>query len=188
LNEFKGTIMRKFLNSFILVLFLGVTGYVFYTYWSMIFSKTIKGVITDVERVNSPTVVVGGGFNSATNKEMFSYAVAIKQKDGDIATASSEDRQWAVAQKGLCAEARFYPYPPWDFEKAGTYFNARLIRLYVCEEGKIITEKPTATPDASTKPPSPVPDTSTPPSAAMPTQPSQQKIPAESQKNSGSGN
>lgn len=64
--------------------------------------------------------------------------MAIKDEtSGEIFTASSEDRQWAAVQgEGLCAEAKFFPYPPWQLDKAGTYHGARLLKLWNCSEKK----------------------------------------------------
>ncbi|MNS97810.1 hypothetical protein D3C72_1321580 [compost metagenome] len=70
--------------------------------------------------------------NDITEK-VFSFSVGIKDaKTGIIHTSSSEDRQWAVAQPGQCAEAVYLPYPPWVLKKRGTFFGARLIKLYEC--------------------------------------------------------
>ncbi len=93
----------------------------------------MHGVIVSVERPAAPTALVGvgAGVDSAT-AALFSFAVAIKEKSGEIVTASTEDRQWAVAQIGRCVEAKYYPYPPWNFEKSGTYHDARLLKLYDC--------------------------------------------------------
>ncbi|MBO9665331.1 MAG: hypothetical protein J7501_00770, partial [Bdellovibrio sp.] len=103
-------------------------------YYSVIFSKTVVGEITGVERVELPVALIarsGGDINS----QVFSFAIGIKDdKTGQIYTASSEDRQWAVASKGQCAEAVFLPYPPWQFTKRDTYFGARLIKLYECPQ------------------------------------------------------
>jgi hypothetical protein len=70
---------------------------------------------------------------SVPANQIFSYAVAIRDSRGEIHTASTEDRQWAVAQKGQCVEAKYFPYPPWQLDKAGTYHSARLLRLYECD-------------------------------------------------------
>ncbi|KHD87126.1 MAG: hypothetical protein OM95_15975, partial [Bdellovibrio sp. ArHS] len=100
--------------------------------YSVIFSKTIVGEITAVERVELPVALVTRAEGDITSK-VFSFAIGIKdQKTGEIFTASSEDRQWAVAQKGQCAQAEFLPYPPWQFTKKDTYFGARLVKLYEC--------------------------------------------------------
>ena len=123
--------MKKALFTIGSLILLSVVAYVMVVYWSVIFSRNVEGVISDVQRVAPPAVLVGGA--SATSKEMFSYAVAIKTPDNEIVTASAEDRQWAVAKAGQCVKAKFFPYPPWNFEKAGTYYGARLVRLYVCD-------------------------------------------------------
>jgi hypothetical protein len=64
---------------------------------------------------------------------MFSFAIAIRDQKGTIHTASAEDRQWAVVEKGQCVEAKFFPYPPWNLDKSGTFFGARLLKLYDCK-------------------------------------------------------
>lgn len=100
--------------------------------YSVIFSKTVVGEITAVERIEVPMALLTRPGGDITSK-VFSFAVGIKDlKTGEIHTSSSEDRQWAVAQKGQCAEAVFLPYPPWDFTKKGTYYGARLVRLFEC--------------------------------------------------------
>ena len=100
--------------------------------YSVIFSKTVIGEITGVERVEIPVALMASGGNDITSK-VFSFAIGIKDlQTGEIFTASSEDRQWAVADKGKCAEAVFLPYPPWEFTKKDTFFGARLVRLFEC--------------------------------------------------------
>lgn len=100
--------------------------------YSVIFSKTVVGEVTGVERVEIPVALVARGDSDITSK-VFSFAVGIKdQQTGEIYTSSSEDRQWAVAEKGQCAEAVFLPYPPWQLSKQGTYYGARLVRLFEC--------------------------------------------------------
>lgn len=118
----------------ILILILTLIGFILVKYYSVIFSVSVKGEITAVEKIEVPVAVVAGAEARADiPTKVFSFAVGIKdQKTGIIHTASSEDRQWAVAQKGQCAEAEFLPYPPWNFEKKGTYFGARLIQLQDC--------------------------------------------------------
>lgn len=128
--------MKSFFKMLTALLVLVAVGYILISYWSVIFSKTIKGRVEAVEKLQIPVAVIGGaqpGQTSALgNRELFSFAVAIRQEDGDTITASSEDRQWSVVSKGMCVEAKLFPYPPWDFEKGGTYFNARLLDPYDC--------------------------------------------------------
>ena len=118
----------KFLLFIIIV--GGLAAYVAITQYSFVFSKTIVGEIVAVEKVVENMAIIGG--RPIDPSQVFSFAVAIRQQNGEIVTSSSEDRQWALAQKGQCAEARFYPYPPWDFDKSGTYHNARMTRLFDC--------------------------------------------------------
>ncbi|MBC7692613.1 MAG: hypothetical protein H7222_12690 [Methylotenera sp.] len=121
--------MKKILSIVILVLLALSAGFVCVKYYSYVFAKTIRGQIVNVEKVNPNTTIVGSG---VTQAQLYSFGVAIKDERGEIHTASSEDRQWAVATSGQCAEAKFFPYPPWELDKGGTYHGARLIRLYEC--------------------------------------------------------
>lgn len=122
--------MRKAIVLVLLLIFLGAGGYVLVRYYSYIFAKRVNGEVIDVERVTQPSAIVGG---NVPQSQVFSFAVAIKDLEtNEIFTASSEDRQWAVVHKGQCAEAKFFPYEPWEFEKSGSYFGARLVRLYEC--------------------------------------------------------
>lgn len=115
----------------ILVVFALVLWGVFANY-SVIFSRTVVGEVMSVERVELPiALMTRPGMN--ITPQAFSFAIGIKESEtGEIVTASAEDRQWAVVQPGQCAEAVFLPYPPWHFTKKGTYFGARLLRLYEC--------------------------------------------------------
>ena len=118
--------LRGLLIAFLLV---AVTWVVLSNY-SFVFSKTVKGEVVEVERVVQPTAIIGNGISP---DQIFSFAVMIRSFDGAIYSASTEDRQWAVAKKGYCVEARFYPYPPWNLEKSGTYYNARMVRAFDCK-------------------------------------------------------
>lgn len=116
-----------FLVIFLLV--LGSVGFFGIKYYSYIFARTIDGPIEEVERVTQPTAILGAG----TPNQIYSFAVSIRDlKTGEIVTASTEDRQWAVAHKGQCAQAKFFPYEPWHLDKSGTYFGARLLHLHDC--------------------------------------------------------
>lgn len=124
------------------LLLLAVTGYVTIHFWSYIFARTVVGVITDVQRVTTSSAPAAEGAAPLAAQEASAYAIAIKEKSGEIATASSEDSQWTLARPGQCAEAKYYPYPPWVLDKSGTFYGARLLKLYVCEEGKLIQPTP----------------------------------------------
>lgn len=124
--------MKKALLYLITFLGLFAVAFVLVTWYPYIFSKTVDGEIYGVERVEVPlAVLTAEGARPAA--QVFSYAVAVKDsKTGEIFTASSEDRRWAVVQKGQCAEVKFLPYPPWSLTRSGAFFGARLIRLYDC--------------------------------------------------------
>lgn len=124
--------MKWKLSFLSLVLVLAVVGYAVYNYYPYIFARTVVGKIVGVDNVLQPTTIVQGNSNGSLPKQLFSFAVGIQDDKGEIVTASSEDRQWAVVQKGQCAEAKFFPYAPWDLSKSGTYFGARLLKLYEC--------------------------------------------------------
>lgn len=131
------------------VLFVVVVAIAFLVFMnhSFIFSRTVEGRIIGVDRIMQPAAVIGGAQMSP--ETLFSFAVAIE--DGEtkkVYTASSEDRQWGVAKHCARARARFYPYPFWNLEKSGTYFNARLIELYDCNQAG-------ATPGAAPAPDAP---------------------------------
>lgn len=122
--------MKSMLKSLIVLVVLLGLGFIFVNYYSYIFSEKIEGVVERVERVQLNVSLMSD--TTTINPSLYSFAVGIKTKSGEIKTSSAEDRQWAVVEKGKCAEARFYPYPPWDFDKSGTYFNARLIKYFDC--------------------------------------------------------
>jgi hypothetical protein len=121
--------MKKISILFTILLLTVGVGYFTIHFYSYIFAVEVDGKIEAVERVIAPTAILG----DVPSSQIFSYAVAIKNAKGEIYTASSEDRQWAVAKAGMCASAKFFPYPPWEFDKANTYFGARLIKLKECK-------------------------------------------------------
>lgn len=116
------------------VLILIGAGFVFIKYYSYIFALEVRGTIANVEKPMTPMTIVGSdsGNQQLAERQLFSYAVAVQLENGEILTSPTEDRQWAVAEKGKCVVAKFYPYPPWEFDKSGTFFGARLLRMYDC--------------------------------------------------------
>ena len=126
--------MASFMKKFsFLVAFLVLVvggGYILINYYHLIFAKTVIGQVIKVSKVNDTIAVMG---NNAPNSVVYSFAVAIKTANGTIFTSSSEDRQWAAVNDGFCVEAKLYPYPPWNFEKADTFYNARLIHMMDCK-------------------------------------------------------
>lgn len=101
-------------------------------FYSIIFARRVKGVVDSVQKMELNVALMQTAANENLNPQLFSFAVAIKESTGEIVTASAEDRQWAVVKPGQCAEAVFYPYPPWQLNKANTYFGARLEKLTDC--------------------------------------------------------
>lgn len=141
--------VKKYFYILMSFLFLGLVGFVLINYYSFIFSKKIEGQVFEIRRVNQPNLVVGNA-SYVNPGVMHSYAVAIRTLKGEIITASGEDRKWEVVQKGICVNATFYPYPPWNLEKGGTYFNARLNEMKECTaEYKALTELPASAPAES---------------------------------------
>lgn len=126
--------LKSFLKFGIVFAILIVLGWGFVAFYPYIFSRRVVGVIEKVERVNLNVSLLqtAGNGQEKLNPELYSFAVAIREPSGEIVTASAQDRQWSVAEPGKCAEAVFYPYPPWQLEKASTYYNARLEKLSVC--------------------------------------------------------
>ena len=121
--------IANFAKVLILIIVLGVVGSVFISYYPFIFSKVVTGVVKKVERVDQEMIIASRG-NGPLNPQVFSFAVSIEDlKTHEIMVASTEDRQWAAVEPGQCATARYYPYPFWDVDKAGTYHNARLMHL-----------------------------------------------------------
>lgn len=113
---------------------LFVAAFIFINFYSFLFSRKVIGVIENIERVQLSVSLMQTSSTDKINPGLYSFAVAIKEKTGEIVTASAEDRQWAVARPGQCAEAVYYPYPPWKLEKANTYFGARLEKLSDCSK------------------------------------------------------
>ena len=125
--------LKRYLRAVLILIILGFMGMGFVEFYPYIFSRKVSGVIESIERVQlNVSLMQMQGANETVDPKLFSFSVAIRQPDGEIVTASAEDRQWAVAQKGLCVTAVLYPYPFWKVMKAGTYFNARLDKLYDC--------------------------------------------------------
>jgi hypothetical protein len=124
--------IKKYFYILMSFVFLGFGGYIFVTYYSYIFAKHVVGQVYEIRRVNQPNLVVGSATAGFNPDIMHSYAVAIRTLSGEIFTSSGSDRKWEVVQKGICVKASFYPYPPWDFEKGGTYSRARLNEMMEC--------------------------------------------------------
>jgi hypothetical protein len=123
-----------------IALLLVLAGVITLMNYSFIFAQHIVGEIVDVKQIDQTPVLLGGG--QIPTSQRYTFAVAVKNGNtGEIFTASTEDRQWAVAKTGQCAIAEFYPYPFWDLEKRGTFHKARLTKLCEsCEVGQCAKE------------------------------------------------
>ncbi len=108
------------------------------TNYGWVFSKVVRGEILNVERVTDPQAIIT---SRVTQEQLHSYSILIQSDDGKLYAASSEDRQWQVAKKGFCVEARLYRYPPWRLSLANTFYNARILELSRCP-GKPLTDEP----------------------------------------------
>lgn len=126
--------VRRLLALILFILLFMGAGYVCVRYYGYIFAKTVKGKIERVEKVSPVESIITSGGGVVPASQLFSFAVAVKaDNSNEIHTASSEDRQWAVAREGQCVEAKFFPYAPWQFDKAQTYYGARLVKLWDCQ-------------------------------------------------------
>lgn len=122
------TLKKWFMSILIFIVLVSlVSGYlIFYSY---IHKRTIVGPVNGVKQLLENTAFVAGSQDPST--KIYSFAVGVKDhKTGEIVTGSTEDRQWGVVKEGQCVEAEFFPYPPWNLQKAGTYFNVRVQKLY----------------------------------------------------------
>lgn len=146
--------LKSIFYSFVSLAVVALIGFILINYYSYIFAKTIDGQVFGIERVTQPMMIVGTQVQTADNNILYSFTVSIKDKAGVIHTATSTDRQWAVVQKGICVEAKIFPYPFWNLDKSGTFFNARLLLQKECG-----TEfaKPELNPAPTPNPPAPAP-------------------------------
>lgn len=167
--------MKTFVRLLIGVVLAVVVTIFVVTNYSWVFAKKVHGKILNVKRVTDPSAIIS---SKVTAEQLHSYSVLIQANDGKLYTSSSEDRQWEVANAGYCVEALLYRYPPWDLKNAGSFFNARLVQLSVCEgETAPPTPPPAASgepaPESTPAPPAPVQE----PPAIVPARPSAPKAP-----------
>jgi hypothetical protein len=139
-------ILKLVMVNFIFLVIFGGCAWVFFSFYSVIFSKEVSGEVVGVERLLDPQMALLGPSSSDAagasagkssggelNRQIFSFSIAIRDpKTTEIHVATTEDRQWAVVKPGQCVTAKVYPYPPWKLYKGGTYFDARLIKLFDC--------------------------------------------------------
>ncbi len=134
MQKIKSVLIKMIVVLVLVAVLVGVVQ--FYPY---IFAKTIQGEVMGVRYLTENVAIVTSSDPKAQpSTKVFSFSVGIKdRKTGQIITASSEDRQWGIVKEGQCATVKFFPYPPWKLDKDGTYFNARLEKLYESCEGLV---------------------------------------------------
>ncbi|MBL7543238.1 MAG: hypothetical protein JNL11_05450 [Bdellovibrionaceae bacterium] len=121
--------LKKLLMSVGIVIILAGLGIAYVLFYPYIHARTVMGEVNGVKQLLENTAFIAGSADP-TNK-IYSFAVGVKEHaTQEIVTGSSEDRQWGVVREGQCVEAVFYPYPPWNLQKSGTYYNVRVKRLY----------------------------------------------------------
>lgn len=113
------------------IVVMGGLGWFFVQYYDWIFSVRVNGEVLLVEKVNPQVALLTPGNQIPT--QAFSFAIKVRElSSNQIYTASSEDRQLAVVEKGNCVELELFPYPPWQLRKAQTWANARINKIYSC--------------------------------------------------------
>ncbi|MGE3974248.1 MAG: hypothetical protein AB7F59_06960 [Bdellovibrionales bacterium] len=126
-------IAGQYIKVLIGVLVILALGYGFVAFYPYIFAKTVVGKVEKIERIDLNVALMQNNAQDRMNSQLFSFAVAIQSSDGTIHTASTEDRQWAAVSPGVCVTAKFFPYPPWNLEKSGTFYGARVLETHVCQ-------------------------------------------------------
>ena len=124
MKSFKKWLMS--VSIFVILVGLGVGYILFYPY---IHARVVIGQVSGVKQLFEHSAIIAG--SSEPTSKIYSFAVGVKDMTSqEIVTGSSEDRQWGVAKEGQCVEAKFFPYPPWNLDKAKTYYNVRIQKLY----------------------------------------------------------
>jgi len=135
----------KLLWIFVILIILS-GGSICFFYYSYLFPCTVQGEVIDVHCfIEKPSTSpseekeVPHSFEKSpfTTPTLFSpipriYAVAVQNEKGEIFTAPSRHRQWAVIKKGQCVKAKFLPHPPWNLSNFGTYCEVRPIQVFEC--------------------------------------------------------
>lgn len=102
----------------VFVLLIFGTGFLVYFKYPLLFSETVEGRVIGVSRVSG--------------EAEDHFVVAIRIRTGRIYSAKASDARWALVNPGQCAEARFFPFPPWNLENRGSYEKAMLLNPKDC--------------------------------------------------------
>jgi prepilin-type N-terminal cleavage/methylation domain-containing protein len=95
----------------------------------MILRKNCTGKVTGISNLSGQVSTVVTGRNNIFPGAAFSFAVEM-DNGNEIINFSSEDRQFATIEKGDSISVAIFKYPPWVFDKAGTYHGGRLLKKY----------------------------------------------------------
>ena len=92
----------------------------------LMFRSTEIGTVMECTQMSPAAMMMSRHANANL---MFSSAVAMQLPSGEIMTFSTEDRQFGAVAKGDQIKVMVSKYPPWEFTKAGTYYNGRLLGI-----------------------------------------------------------
>ena len=107
-----------------IAILFGIVGGAAYKY---LYAENVTAKVTEIQNIQPSAVVADAGV-------VFSSALMLTTKEGQMISTSSEDRQWFVVKQGQCVRAKLFKYAPWDLDKAGTYYGARMISIIPCWE------------------------------------------------------
>lgn len=121
---------KAWLKKIGIFLVLFILGSVYLVYFPYIHKQHVSGPVKGVKQIFDAATIVSTTGSDPSSK-IYSFSVAVQDSHSkEIVTGSTEDRQWGVVKEGQCVEADFFPYPPWNLQKSGTYYNVRLKKLF----------------------------------------------------------
>lgn len=88
-------------------------------------SETVLAKVVSIDNIQP-------NFMANQSQAIFSSAILLQKSNGDLISVTSEDRQWFVIKKDMCVRTKFFKYPFWNFDKSGTYYGARLLKVEPC--------------------------------------------------------
>lgn len=121
--------LKKWFTVLCILIAVIVLGSGYVVFYSYIHKRTVVGTVNGVHQLFENVAYLAGSKNPSP--QIYSAAVAVRDsKTSEIVTGSTEDRQWGVVKEGQCVQAVFFPYPPWNLQKAGTFYNVRVEKVY----------------------------------------------------------
>jgi hypothetical protein len=122
--------LKAWLKNIGIFLILFVLASLYLVYFPYIHQRHVVGPVKGVKQIFDAAAIVSTTGADPSSK-IYSFAVAVQDThSSEIVTGSTEDRQWGVVKEGQCVEATFFPYPPWNLQKSGTYYNVRFKKLF----------------------------------------------------------